>query len=331
MYVAALAGVIEGSIVRHEGSETKLPECQGAKVPMAKCDDRLGSRGHPSSWSVVRFAVPPVSDFGPTTQTASRTAIAVIPARYHSTRLPAKALADIAGRPMIEHVYRRAAAARSVSAVIVATDDERIVRAVQAFGGDARMTSPSHQSGTDRIAEVVAGQPCDLVVNVQGDEPLLEPDMIDEAVAAFAVDPLLQMSTLRRRILERAERDNPNVTKVVVDRDGYALYFSRAPIPHVRDGCPAAPAWRHVGLYVYTRECLLRLSRLSPTDLERSEALEQLRALEHGIRIKALETVHDSVGVDTPEDLERVRRIMTPAGSAGVSIESFNDAASARA
>jgi 3-deoxy-manno-octulosonate cytidylyltransferase (CMP-KDO synthetase) len=214
---------------------------------------------------------------------------------------------------MIEHVYRRASAARSVSSVIVATDDERIYRAVQAFGGNARMTAASHQSGTDRIAEVVAGLSCDLVVNVQGDEPLLEPGMIDQAVSAFAGDAALQMSTLRRRISDPAERQNPNVTKVVVDREGYALYFSRAPIPHVRDGCPAAPAWRHVGLYVYTRECLLRLSSLAPTELERSEALEQLRALEHGIRIKALETTHDSIGVDTPDDLERVRRLVITA------------------
>lgn len=214
---------------------------------------------------------------------------------------------------MIEHVYRRASAARSVSSVIVATDDERILRAVQAFGGDARMTAASHQSGTDRIAEVVAGLSCDLIVNVQGDEPLLEPDMIDQAVSAFASDPVLQMSTLRRRISDPAERQNPNVTKVVVDREGYALYFSRAPIPHVRDGCPAAPAWRHVGLYVYTRECLLLLSRLAPTELEQSEALEQLRALEHGVRIKALETMYDSIGVDTPDDLERVRRLVTAA------------------
>jgi 3-deoxy-manno-octulosonate cytidylyltransferase (CMP-KDO synthetase) len=212
---------------------------------------------------------------------------------------------------MIEHVYRRASAARLVSSVIVATDDDRIRRAVQAFGGEARMTAAAHPSGTDRIAEVIAGLSCDLVVNVQGDEPLLEPDMIDEAVSAFTGDASLEMSTLRRRISDPAERQNPNVTKVVVDRSGYALYFSRAPIPHVRDGCPAAAAWRHVGLYVYTRECLLRLSALPPTVLEQSEALEQLRALEHGVRIKVLETMHDSVGVDTPEDLERVRRLMT--------------------
>ena len=208
---------------------------------------------------------------------------------------------------MIEHVYRRAAAARSISSVIVATDDERIDAAVRAFGGNSRMTSRAHQSGTDRIAEVAAGLDCDVIVNVQGDEPLIEPGMIDEAVQPFDDDESLLMSTLRRRIGSRAESANPNVTKVVVDRDGFALYFSRAPIPFVREGCPPATAWRHVGLYVYRRACLLRLAALPPTDLERSEALEQLRALEHGIRIKALETAFDSVGVDTPEDLERVR------------------------
>lgn len=212
---------------------------------------------------------------------------------------------------MIEHVYRRTSTARSIASVIVATDDERIRAAVEAFGGEVRMTSPEHASGTDRLAEVAAGIDCDLVVNVQGDEPLIEPEMIDEAVAPFAADPDLQMSTLRRRIDDPAEVRNPNVTKVVVDRDGFALYFSRAPIPYVRDGSPAAPAWRHVGLYVYRRACLVRLAALPPTALERSEALEQLRALEHGIRIKAVETAFDSIGVDTPADLERARRLVT--------------------
>jgi 3-deoxy-manno-octulosonate cytidylyltransferase (CMP-KDO synthetase) len=211
---------------------------------------------------------------------------------------------------MIEHVYRRASQAHSVTAVIVATDDERILDAVRAFGGDVRMTSPSHRNGTDRLAELVQTIDCDLVVNVQGDEPLIEPAMIDEAVMPFAADPGLRMSTLRRRIDSPGEYTNPNVTKVVVDRDGYALYFSRAPIPYVRQGCPAAPAWRHVGLYVYRRECLLLLASLPPTVLEQSEALEQLRALEHGIRIKAIETHYDSVGVDTPDDLERVRSLV---------------------
>lgn len=208
---------------------------------------------------------------------------------------------------MIEHVYRRAAAARSIASVIVVTDDERIHRAVIAFGGESRMTSASHQSGTDRIAEIAPALTCSVIVNVQGDEPLIEPAMIDEAVAPFSQDPALMMSTLRRRIENEAERQNPNVTKVVVDRDDFALYFSRAPIPFARQGSPPATAWRHVGLYAYRRECLMRLAALRPTPMERSEALEQLRALEYGIRIKALETQFDSVGVDTPEDLERVR------------------------
>jgi 3-deoxy-manno-octulosonate cytidylyltransferase (CMP-KDO synthetase) len=211
---------------------------------------------------------------------------------------------------MIEHVYRRACAARTVASVIVATDDARIAVAVNAFGGDVRMTSPAHQSGTDRLAEVAATLDCDLIVNVQGDEPLIEPAMIDEAVAPFYNDPSLRMSTLRRRIVEPSEHANPNVTKVVVDREGYALYFSRAPIPFARPGSPPAPAWRHVGLYVYRRDCLLSLAQLPPTALEQSEALEQLRALEHGIRIKAIETQYDSIGVDTPDDLERVRAIL---------------------
>ena len=210
---------------------------------------------------------------------------------------------------MIEHVYRRVSSARSITRVIVATDDERIEAAVREFGGDVRMTSTAHASGTDRLAEVVAGVSCDLVVNVQGDEPLIEPAMIDEAVGPFAADPTLAMSTLRRRIDGHAEVHNPNVTKVVVDREGYALYFSRAPIPFARPDCPPAQPWRHIGLYVYRRDCLLRLAGLAPTVLEKSEALEQLRALEHGIRIKAVETRYDSVGVDTAEDLERVRQL----------------------
>lgn len=263
---------------------------------------------------VVRFVVHPVSSPVSTLDTASASVIAIIPARFASTRLPGKALADIGGRPMIEHVYRRASEARSVSSVIVATDDDRIYRTVVSFGGHAQMTSPNHPSGTDRLAEVAANLSCDIIVNVQGDEPLIDPTTIDHAVAPLKADPSLEMSTLRRRIDDPEEITNPNLTKVVVDRDGYALYFSRAPIPYVRGGAQAAPAWAHIGLYVYRRTCLLRLAALPPSALERSEALEQLRALENGIRIKAIETSHESIGVDTPEDLERVRRLM-PAAS----------------
>jgi 3-deoxy-manno-octulosonate cytidylyltransferase (CMP-KDO synthetase) len=242
-------------------------------------------------------------------RSASPRIVIVIPARYASTRFPGKPLARLAGRPMIEHVYRRAAAARVADEVLVATDDERIAEAVAAFGGVARMTSTAHRSGTERLAEVAASLACDLIVNVQGDEPLLDPAMIATAVAPFA-DPALQMGTLRRR-LAPADLDNPNVVKVVVDRHDYALYFSRAPIPHVRDRAEASAApvaaWQHVGLYVYRREFLVHLAGLPPTPLEQAEMLEQLRALEHGHRIKAVETHAEAIGVDTPDDLERVR------------------------
>jgi 3-deoxy-manno-octulosonate cytidylyltransferase (CMP-KDO synthetase) len=266
----------------------------------------------PFGAAVVRFAVPPVSNTGPSSFRIPVSAVAIIPARYESSRLPGKALADIAGRPMIEHVYRRAAAAATVSRVIVATDDRRIFDAVRGFGGEAQMTSASHQSGTDRLAEAAASLTCDVVVNVQGDEPLLAPETIDAAVEPFAHDGMLEMSTLRRAITDPAERLNPNVTKVVVDGDGFAMYFSRAPIPFTRAGQPAAPAWAHIGLYVYRRTTLLRLAALPQTANERAEALEQLRALEHGIRIKAVETDRDSIGVDTAEDLARVRAQLAP-------------------
>jgi len=211
---------------------------------------------------------------------------------------------------MIEHVYRRAEAAASVTRVIVATDDRRIVDAVEAFGGEARMTSASHQSGTDRLAEVAASLDCELIVNIQGDEPLIAPEMIDAAVAPFEANPALQMSTLRRMIADADERASPHVTKVVVDADGFALYFSRAPIPFTRADQPAATAWAHIGLYVYRRQTLLRLAALPQTALERAEALEQLRALEYGIRIKAVKTAYQTIGVDTREDLERVRALL---------------------
>ena len=212
---------------------------------------------------------------------------------------------------MIEHVYRRAALSPVLSRVIVATDDLRIASAVIRFGGEVRLTRADHQSGTDRLAEVVSALDCDVVVNVQGDEPLIDPGAIGEAVAPFAADPEVLVTTLYQRIVNPDELTNPNVVKVVLDRAGYALYFSRAPIPFMRDprgGWP--PLYRHVGLYAYRRSALLVLASLDPTPLERSESLEQLRALEHGIRIKAVETAYDSFGVDTPEDLDHVRRLL---------------------
>ncbi|OFW29099.1 MAG: 3-deoxy-manno-octulosonate cytidylyltransferase [Acidobacteria bacterium RIFCSPLOWO2_12_FULL_65_11] len=237
--------------------------------------------------------------------------VAVIPARFASTRLPAKVLADIDGHPMIEHVYRRAALCPSVSRVIVATDDLRVASVVHRFGGEAWMTRSDHPSGTDRLAEVAAALDCDVVVNVQGDEPLIDPGSITEAVALFGSDPSLQVTTLYRRVSAASELTDPNVVKIVVDRGGFALYFSRAPIPFVRDprgGWP--PLLKHVGVYAYRRSALLVLAALEPTPLERAESLEQLRALEHGIRIRAVETRYDSFSVDTPGDLEQVRRLI---------------------
>ncbi len=249
--------------------------------------------------------------------------LAVIPARFHSTRLPGKILANIAGRSMIEHVFRRASAARLVSAVLVATDDERIASAVRAFGGTAVLTRADHVSGTDRIAEVVAAHPCRAVVNLQGDEPLIEPDTIDAAVAPMLADPSLEMSTVSRPLLNAEEFHNPNVVKVVTNLAGDALYFSRAPIPSsvlstsalratadtsaaLVNSVPSA-ARAHMGLYVYRRDTLLRLAALPAVPLELIESLEQLRALAHGIRIRVVDTPHLTMAVDTPADLERVR------------------------
>ena len=212
---------------------------------------------------------------------------------------------------MIEHVYRRTALSKSLSQVIVATDDLRIATRVNEFGGKVRLTKPTHQSGTDRLAEVAATLDCDIVVNVQGDEPLIDPGAIAAAVAPLTTDSSLGMATLYRRITNPAELTNPDIVKVVLDRGGFALYFSRAPIPYASDprgGWP--PLYKHIGLYAYRRSTLLVLAALEPTPLERAESLEQLRALEHGIRIKAVESAYEAFGVDTPEDLQQVRRLM---------------------
>jgi 3-deoxy-manno-octulosonate cytidylyltransferase (CMP-KDO synthetase) len=259
---------------------------------------------------MLRFAVPDLFPSGLARQVRTARTIAIIPARYRSTRLPGKPLASIDGRPMIEHVYRRAEQARSVDAVLVATDDERIAAAVRAFGGHVVLTRPDHATGTDRLAEVAAHLEGELIVNVQGDEPLIDPDAIDAAVAPLGDRPGDVMATLRRRIDDKADLDNPSVVKVVVDSDGYALYFTRARVPFVRPDHPAPVAWRHIGLYVYRRAFLLRLAALPRTPLEQAEGLEQLRALEHGFRIRTVETTVDAIGVDTPEDLERVRRLV---------------------
>lgn len=250
--------------------------------------------------------------------------VAIIPARFGSTRLPGKPLSDIHGRPMIQHVYERARRARSVDRVLVATEDRRIADAVRAFGGEVVMTSPRHVSGTDRLAEAAGALPAStIVVNVQGDEPMLDPAGIDAVVSAFE-DAGVAMATVSLPLRNVADMLSMNVVKVVTDAAGDALYFSRSPIPCVRDaeglaGSAAAAvgqglARRHVGLYGYRREALLRFAGWPPAPLEVAEGLEQLRAMHHGlaIRVVAMEG-EGGVAVDTPEDLEHVRALLAKA------------------
>jgi 3-deoxy-manno-octulosonate cytidylyltransferase (CMP-KDO synthetase) len=246
--------------------------------------------------------------------------VAIIPARFSSSRLPGKPLSDIQGKPMVQRVYERALLARHVDRVLVATDDERISAAVRSFGGEAVMTSARHASGTDRLAEVAETlDPDDLIVNVQGDEPMLEPAGIDAAVDGLRHDRDLPMATLSVPLATTDELRNPSVVKVVVDAHGDALYFSRSPIPFVRDGgggsfddvVARGLSRRHLGLYAYRRDALLRFAALPPAPLELAEGLEQLRALHHGLRIRVVAREADAgVAVDTPEDLARVRELL---------------------
>ena len=249
----------------------------------------------------------------------------VIPARYASTRFPGKPLIPIAGRPMIQHVYERACQARLADSVVVATDDRRIADVVSGFGGQAEMTASDHPSGTDRVAEVATRRDCDLVVNVQGDEPCIAPQAIDAMIQPLRDDPGVQITTLAHVLTDPAALLTPNVVKVVVDRHNNALYFSRAPIPYYREGWqqtpsavnPASPepsippgCYRHLGLYAYRRQVLLEFARLAPTPLEQVEQLEQLRALEHGYRLRVVPTTYSSIGVDTPEDVAAAERVL---------------------
>ena len=211
---------------------------------------------------------------------------------------------------MVEHVFRRAEQAQTIDRVVVATDDTRIADAVDSFGGTAVMTAATHETGTDRLAEVASNIDCAIVVNIQGDEPLIDADAVDAAVTLLKHRQDAGISTLRRRIDDLADLHNPAVVKIIIDRHGNAIYFSRAPIPFVRSGQPRPVDWRHLGLYAYRRDVLLKLASLPPTPLERAEGLEQLRALENGFRIVTAETTADSIGVDTPEDLERVRKLL---------------------
>jgi 3-deoxy-manno-octulosonate cytidylyltransferase (CMP-KDO synthetase) len=250
-------------------------------------------------------------------------AVAIIPARYASTRLPGKPLLVIKGKPLIQYVYERVKSS-SVQQVIVATDDERIAAAVKGFGGEAVLTSPSHRSGTERVAEVTAGIDADIIVNCQGDEPLIPPEAIDNAIVAFARDPSIMVTTLITPLEKGDDLSNPHLVKVVVDHNGYALYFSRALIPYPRDVLETKNAgplkeeelikfdkkelagyWQHIGLYAFRREFLLKLAALPPSPLERREKLEQLRILENGYKIKTVICSTPSIGIDTPEDVER--------------------------
>jgi 3-deoxy-manno-octulosonate cytidylyltransferase (CMP-KDO synthetase) len=236
--------------------------------------------------------------------------VAIIPARYGSSRLEGKPLLDIAGKPMIQRVYEAASQAQLIDRVIVATDDTSILDTVTRFGGEAELTSTHHISGTDRVAEVADQLLCDTVVNLQGDEPLMDPQLIDELVRSLLNDQNVYMASAQSPIRLRADLTNPNIVKVVSDHDDYALYFSRSPIPYHFSGDQAAQGFlgfKHIGLYIYRKDFLMNVVNLDPSPLEKQERLEQLRVLENGYRIKLISTEYDSPGVDTPADLKQVR------------------------
>jgi 3-deoxy-manno-octulosonate cytidylyltransferase (CMP-KDO synthetase) len=239
--------------------------------------------------------------------------LGVIPARFASTRFPGKSLVKIAGKTMLQHVFERASLSRYLTQVIIATDDDRIFNEARSFGAPVRMTRADHPSGTDRVAEVASADQAQLVVNIQGDEPLIDPAAIDAAVLAMVDQTDAQMGTLKKRIDDPAEVTNPNVVKVVTALDGTAIYFSRHPIPYTRDN-PLDPAnsttlYKHIGLYVYRRDFLLGYSSLPVGPLEQAERLEQMRALENGFPIRVVETDYESMGIDTPDDFDRVSKL----------------------
>ncbi len=239
--------------------------------------------------------------------------VAFIPARYESSRFPGKPLAPIAGKPMIQRVYECAAACPELSGVCVATDDKRISTCVQEFGGDAVMTGNSHRSGTDRISEAALKMGLekeDLIVNIQGDQPFFHPSQISRMITPLKEDESISMTTLKFRITEKSEITNPNHVKVVTDGQGFGLYFSRSPIPFYRSTASGEEYYKHLGLYAYRMGFLLQFTQLPEGVLESAEKLEQLRALEHGIKIKVVETPFDSVEVDVPEDIKKVETML---------------------
>lgn len=238
--------------------------------------------------------------------------LAVIPARYASTRFPGKVIAPLAGKPLVAHTYERTLRASLVSEVLVATDDEQVAAALKPHGVAVVMTRADHPSGTDRIAEVAAGCDADIIVNVQGDEPLIDPKTIDKAIEPLLEDPAIPMATARRLIEDPEAMQDPNVVKVVCDARGRALYFSRCSIPYIREPDGGLPTcyWQHIGLYVYRRDFLMDYAGWPQTPIEKLEKLEQLRVLENGYPIAVVETEYESIGVDTPTDLERVRELV---------------------
>ena len=253
--------------------------------------------------------------------------LGVIPARYGAQRFPGKPLAVIAGKTLVQRVYEQAAKAKRLDKVVVATEDTRILEAVERYGGDAMLTSPECETGTDRVAEVAQSYDCELVLNIQGDEPLMRPEMIDQLVEGMQADTGCVMGTLARKINAPDQLANPNVVKVVIGKTGNALYFSRSQIPYVRDVAAAVPAagdvtpapgtgatttfYKHLGIYAYRREFLMKFVKLPASDLEKAEKLEQLRALENGHAIRVWITPHDSIGVDRPEDVKLVEDILS--------------------
>jgi 3-deoxy-manno-octulosonate cytidylyltransferase (CMP-KDO synthetase) len=238
--------------------------------------------------------------------------VIVIPARYGSVRLPGKPLVALAGKTMVQRVYERAQQAQKAHRVIVATDDQRIVDAVKGFGGEARMTRPDHRTGTERIAEVAAHEAGEVFVNVQGDEPLIDPEAIDTAIGALLEEPAAQIATVATPIRNLSDVMDPNVVKTVLDFDNNALYFSRAPIPWARDTGQKVHVnyWKHLGLYVFQRDALLEYPTLPQGELEKIEQLEQLRWMENGWKIRVAEVAHDAVSVDVPEDVARVEKLL---------------------
>lgn len=244
--------------------------------------------------------------------------VGVIPARYSSTRFQGKVLADILGKPMLQHVWERARQAHLLDDLIIACDDERVAKAAQGFGAKVVLTSKGHISGTDRICEIVNPMDVKVVVNIQGDEPLIHPTMIDSVARVLLDDKTLSVATIMKAIDEPEIINDPNVVKVVIDKNNFALYFSRSAIPHhAQNSEIKLPVYfKHIGIYGYTKDFLFTYKNLPVSYLEKVERLEQLRILEEGFRIKVIETKYDTIGVDTPEDLEKVKEYLKTAGSA---------------